>query len=101
MTALTAVWPYVFLIEGGEKPCLIASVVTVVILLIMFASEVPERETKVGAYCSAALMTFVIGIFLTIAWMPAVWCDDSEGLWISSGITCCYIAGLFGEAFYL
>ena len=60
LTATLAAWPYVFYMEGGTVACIIASVLTLLILVSFFFCLLDECDTIIGAYCLSVFVTWIV-----------------------------------------
>lgn len=93
LTATLAAWPYVFYMEGGTVPCVIASVVTVIILVLFFFCSQDECDTIIGAYCLDVFVTWIVCGILSAIYLPIFLCD--EGKWIAIVFTVVLILKVF------
>lgn len=70
-------WPLEFFREAGTIPCIVASIVTAIIFLLILV-KIHMDDFIIGAFISA-LCTFIIGGILSIFYLPMLCTED--GFW--------------------
>lgn len=93
LTATLAAWPYAFYMEGGTVPCIVASVVTLFILVLFFFCSLDECETIIGAYCLDVFVTWIVCGILSAVYLPIFLCDGYG--WIAIVFTVILVLKIF------
>ena len=82
-TTTLVVWPYIFYREGGIVACVLASIVTLFVLVLFVIGSLEECDTIFGAYCFAVLVTLIICGILTAICIPILLCKGVMGICIT------------------